>query len=345
MPFKAFSQDMLYYQGDTPEELFFILQGKVQLKYDITEGMVYDRKYNIPFNMYTQGSYLGDIELLIKYLAKIGRDGTAEVDAESSFLFIQKANLYKVLKNFPNTMREMQYVANERRKRHQENIRAIKVKFEENRRDIIRSQMRTDNKYSQGDESKKQGGQGHKEDFLVKLRQNLIKKQQMRIQKANKIKTNLEVFFKQKLSNFLHRKKSSAGGQMGGLGPEQFMTSDEEDSAFGIEEEKNVDLEAIEEELFESGDKKKAAKGGSPTLELLAPEKSASGGGPAKVVHREEERRRESEKTILLQEKVNAQQEEIDAQAKRLEEVKAKNSELNAQMQDLEAQIQKQLSD
>ena len=53
MPFKAFSKDMLYYQGDHPEELFFILLGKVQIKFDITEGMVADRKYNIPFNMYT----------------------------------------------------------------------------------------------------------------------------------------------------------------------------------------------------------------------------------------------------------------------------------------------------
>ena len=52
-PFKAFSQDMLYYQGDHPEEIFFILQGRVKLKYDITEGLAYEPKYNIPFNMYT----------------------------------------------------------------------------------------------------------------------------------------------------------------------------------------------------------------------------------------------------------------------------------------------------
>lgn len=339
MPFKAFSQDMLYYQGDTPEELFFILQGKVQLKYDITEGMVYDRRYNIPFNMYTQGSYLGDIELLIKYLAKIGRDGTAEVDAESSFLFIHKGNLYKVLKNFPNTMREMQYVANERRKRHQENIRAIKTKFEENRRDIIRSQMRSDNKYSQNDDSKKQGGQGHSEDFLLKLRQNLIKKQQMRIQKANKIKTNLEVFFKQKLSKFLYQKKG--GGLLGGLEPNQFITSDEEDSAFGIEEEKNVDLEEIEEELFESGGKKKAPKGASEDQE--GPRNSGSAGEPLTPPTPEAGSARrdskEQQELKLLREQVDAQQKEIDTKTKRLEAVKAQNKELNAKMQDLEAQI------
>jgi len=124
-PFKAFSKDMLYYQGDHPEELFFILAGKVQIKYDITEGMVVDRKYNIPFNMYTQGSYFGDIELLIPDLAINGRDGTAEVDAESSFLFITKINLMRTLKKFPNVAREMKYVAGERKIRHEENIKII----------------------------------------------------------------------------------------------------------------------------------------------------------------------------------------------------------------------------
>jgi hypothetical protein len=43
---------MVYYQGDHPEEMFFILQGKVKLKYDITEGMATSPKYQIPINMY-----------------------------------------------------------------------------------------------------------------------------------------------------------------------------------------------------------------------------------------------------------------------------------------------------
>ena len=140
-PFKAFSKDMLYYQGDHPEELFFILMGKVQIKYDITEGMVMDRKYNIPFNIYTQGSYFGDIELMIGNLATNGRDGTAEVDAESSFLFVTKINLFKTLKKFPNVAREMKYVAGERKKRHEENIEQIRVKFAEEKRDVIREQI------------------------------------------------------------------------------------------------------------------------------------------------------------------------------------------------------------
>jgi hypothetical protein len=52
LPFRAFSKDMLYYQGDHPEEVFFIQQGRVKLKYDITEGMATDSKYQIPINMY-----------------------------------------------------------------------------------------------------------------------------------------------------------------------------------------------------------------------------------------------------------------------------------------------------
>ena len=54
-----------------------------------------------------------------------GRDGTAEVDAESSFLFITKKNLFSTLKKFPNIAREMKYVAGERRIRHEENIKII----------------------------------------------------------------------------------------------------------------------------------------------------------------------------------------------------------------------------
>lgn len=143
-PFKAFSKDMLYYQGDHPEELFFILFGKVQLKYDITEGMVIDRTYNIPFNMYTQGSYFGDIELLLTDLKTNGRDGTAEVDAESSFLFVTKSKLYRTLKSFPNIFREMKYIAGERHQRHQENIQIIQKKYDEFKRDIIRTKVKQD---------------------------------------------------------------------------------------------------------------------------------------------------------------------------------------------------------
>jgi hypothetical protein len=34
----AYSKDILYSQGDNPEEVFFIVMGKVKLLYDFSEG-------------------------------------------------------------------------------------------------------------------------------------------------------------------------------------------------------------------------------------------------------------------------------------------------------------------
>ena len=136
--FNAFAKDMLYYQGDHPEELFFILTGKVKLLFDITEGMATNRKYNIPFNMYTSGSYFGDIELLAAKKDQVGRDGTAEVDSMSQILFITKVNLMKTLRKYDNIKREMRYIAGERQIRHEENISIIRKKFAETKREIIR---------------------------------------------------------------------------------------------------------------------------------------------------------------------------------------------------------------
>ena len=119
---------------------------------------------------------------MISQLQIHGRDGTAEVDAESSFLFITKMNLYKTLRNFPNVHREMKYVAGERKKRHQENIEIIQKKFEEHKRDIIRSKVQQDTKYDDAyndinkKDNKKEDTPEKPDDFLNKLRQQLIKK-------------------------------------------------------------------------------------------------------------------------------------------------------------------------
>ena len=37
-PMKVYSKDILYSQGDHPEEVFFIQKGRVKLCYDVTEG-------------------------------------------------------------------------------------------------------------------------------------------------------------------------------------------------------------------------------------------------------------------------------------------------------------------
>jgi hypothetical protein len=37
-PMKVYSRDILYRQGDHPEEMFFIKYGRVKLVYDVSEG-------------------------------------------------------------------------------------------------------------------------------------------------------------------------------------------------------------------------------------------------------------------------------------------------------------------
>jgi hypothetical protein len=70
-----------------------------------------------------------------------GRDSTAEVEAESHFLFITKTLLFSSFKNFPGIEREMTYVAGERKNRHEENIGIVRAKFAEMKREIIRDAM------------------------------------------------------------------------------------------------------------------------------------------------------------------------------------------------------------
>ena len=98
-----FAGEYLYFENDTPEEIFFILKergnGKVLLMYDLIEGEV-DEQFYIPFNMYSAGSYFGDSDVL----GDMPRDGTALVDAESSLFVVSKYDITEVLKIFQNTI-------------------------------------------------------------------------------------------------------------------------------------------------------------------------------------------------------------------------------------------------
>lgn len=63
--------------------------------YDILEGKV-DVPFNTPFNMYVEGSYFGDSDVLGDHENE-GRDGTALVDAESNLFVITRKCLMDVL--------------------------------------------------------------------------------------------------------------------------------------------------------------------------------------------------------------------------------------------------------
>lgn len=84
--------------------------------YDINEaheGIV----INLPFNLYVEGSYFGDSDVLINQ-GKDGRDGTAQAEIECQLLVITKKELNNLLRRFNSIKKEMKKVAKERRKHH-----------------------------------------------------------------------------------------------------------------------------------------------------------------------------------------------------------------------------------
>lgn len=85
-PMRFYSKDILYSQGDHPEEVFFIQKGKVKLVYDISMGV--GEPIIVAFNMYVEGSYFGEMEMMLKEYQLLGRDGTAIVDSECHLLVI-----------------------------------------------------------------------------------------------------------------------------------------------------------------------------------------------------------------------------------------------------------------
>ena len=123
-----FAGEVLFFQNDHADEVYFILKGKVKLMYDILEGMA-DAPFNTPFNMYVEGSYFGDSDVLGDHENE-GRDGTALVDAESNVFVITRKELMEVLnmQQFKKTIaKEMMTIARERRIHHKNSIEELKL--------------------------------------------------------------------------------------------------------------------------------------------------------------------------------------------------------------------------
>jgi hypothetical protein len=79
--------DFLYFQWEHAEDIYFILEGKVMLKYDIMKGKA--DPFMMPFNMYAEGSYFGDSDVLADKDNE-GRDGTACVEEKSRLLVMNR---------------------------------------------------------------------------------------------------------------------------------------------------------------------------------------------------------------------------------------------------------------
>ena len=120
-----FAGEYLFYQNEYAEEVYFILKGKVKLMYDLLEGETATPHY-IPFNMYVEGSYFGDSDVLADKNNE-GRDGTALVDGKSCIYVISRKDMMSVLKLFRSTIAvTMRAIAKERRLHHAAAINELK---------------------------------------------------------------------------------------------------------------------------------------------------------------------------------------------------------------------------
>lgn len=114
------------------------MKGKVKLMYDLTDGET-DVPYLIPFNMYVEGSYFGDSDVLADTTNE-GRDGTALVDSKSVIYVIVRKDLLQVLKMFKHSYyREMRIIAKERRIHHKSAIDELKMQNMHVRKKLIKN--------------------------------------------------------------------------------------------------------------------------------------------------------------------------------------------------------------
>ncbi|OMJ93103.1 hypothetical protein SteCoe_4049 [Stentor coeruleus] len=100
-------QEILYEEGDLPEEIFLIKLGSVFMNVEM----------NLVFRVYKEGSYFGEIEILEnKY-----RDCTTTIGSRTAELYTLSKNAFlTVLKDYPSVMNNLQKIAKDRDKKHEE---------------------------------------------------------------------------------------------------------------------------------------------------------------------------------------------------------------------------------
>ncbi|CAG9319559.1 unnamed protein product [Blepharisma stoltei] len=94
--------DFLYREGTFPDEVFFIVKGRVNLVLE-NNGICY--------KSFLKGSYIGEIEILTK---RSIRDNNAQAAGLSEFLVISKHDFLKILKDFPDQQKKLTKIAKER---------------------------------------------------------------------------------------------------------------------------------------------------------------------------------------------------------------------------------------
>lgn len=105
------------------------MRGQVKLCYDVSEGEG-NPKY-IPFNQYGEGSYFGEMEMMMSYYKHFGRDGTAMVDCECQLFVIESHEFKRTLRHFPDVKKHMKSNAEKRHLHHKEAVEDAKKRVKE----------------------------------------------------------------------------------------------------------------------------------------------------------------------------------------------------------------------
>ena len=126
---KIYPKDIIYQQGEFAEEIFFIVKGRVKMLHDISESHEQE-PINIPFNLYIEGSYFGDVDIFQGKGRNI-RDSTAMAAVSTQLFVISRKEIIEICKRFRRVNSEMQEVANERRKYHMRGIKQARANYHE----------------------------------------------------------------------------------------------------------------------------------------------------------------------------------------------------------------------
>lgn len=101
-PLKYSNDEMIYKEGDYPDEVLFITKGRV-------DYILYNS--DMSYRSYAKGSYIGEIEILQD---KSRRLDNVRACGDTEFMFVSKKEFLDLLLEFPEDCKEFKKVAKER---------------------------------------------------------------------------------------------------------------------------------------------------------------------------------------------------------------------------------------
>ena len=127
------ANDVLFSQGDSCDEIFFIYKGKVVMYIDISDHInmqhfvSLDKAFNLPLTIYNAGTYFGDNDVL---LLKNGYRVHTAICKEDCLIYTLKHSFLKnILEDFPKMENLMYKIANEKNKYYDVLISELKNKY------------------------------------------------------------------------------------------------------------------------------------------------------------------------------------------------------------------------